>query len=260
MLEHQGLGRLAGKVAIVTGSASGIGQAATALFAAEGARVMAVDILDEPGRRGVEAVARGGGEATFVRADVTREQDVIDAVRQAETVYGPVDVLYNCAGGSAADDAAAHELDLATVHRVFSLELDSVLMFSRAVLPGMIERRSGAIINMTSFVAFRGVFEIHAYTAAKGAVAALTRTMAGTYAQHGIRVNAIAPGTALSDRAAARIQDPNIAATMTFSWDDYPFGVGRPIDIANVALFLASDESRMINAQTIMADGGLSAY
>jgi NAD(P)-dependent dehydrogenase (short-subunit alcohol dehydrogenase family) len=113
---------------------------------------------------------------------------------------------------------------------------------------------------MSSFVAFRGVFNIHAYISAKGALVSLTRAMAGRYARDGIRVNAIAPGIALSERAAARMASGNIAPTLTFRFEDYPFATGRPEDIANVALFLASDESRMISAQTIVADGGLSSY
>jgi NAD(P)-dependent dehydrogenase (short-subunit alcohol dehydrogenase family) len=134
------------------------------------------------------------------------------------------------------------------------------MLSCRMAIPPMIESGGGTIVNMASFVAFRGAFDIHAYSAAKGALVSLTRTMAGSYAQHGIRVNAIAPGVALSERAAARITSGNIAEVMTFRWNDYPFAMGTPEDIAHLALFLASDESRMVNAQTISADGGLSSY
>jgi NAD(P)-dependent dehydrogenase (short-subunit alcohol dehydrogenase family) len=252
--------RLDGKLALITGGASGIGRASAALFAGEGARVVITDINSSDGKAAVAEIEQRGGTAVFVEMDVTDERSVADAFTRTRGEFGIVNVLYNCAGGSTNDDAAVHELSTATVDRVLALELKSVMLCCRRAIPPMIESGGGTIINMASFVAFRGAFDIHAYSAAKGALVSLTRTMAGSYAQHGIRVNAIAPGVALSERAAARIRSGNIGEVMTFRWSDYPFAMGTPVDIAHLALFLASDESRMVNAQTISADGGLSSY
>jgi len=131
----------------------------------------------------------------------------------------------------------------------------------------MIKAGGGAIINMSSVVALRGAFPIHVYTAAKGGIIALTQSLAGTYAQNNIRANAICPGMILTDRVKARFgrsaeeRAPTPQAqTIKLDWKQYPFGTGQPEDIANVALFLASEESRMITGATIPADGGISAY
>lgn len=252
--------RLRGKTVFITGAASGIGRASAPLFAEEGARVVACDINADGGEEVAEAIRKDGGDAEFVPADVTDEHAVAQAFRLATGRYGPPDVLYNCAGGSTDDDAAVHELSVDTLDQVLRVDLRSVMLCSRAAIPLMADRGGGSIINMSSFVAFRGVFDIHAYISAKGALVSLTRAMAGRYAKDGIRVNAIAPGIALSERAAARMKSGNIASTLTFSFADYPFATGSPEDIAYVALFLASDESRMISAQTIVADGGLGSY
>lgn len=252
--------RLAGKIAFITGGASGIGRASALLFAREGARVVVVDLNVEAGEQVVAEVRANGHEAAFQPCDVTNEQAVAEAFTLADHNFGPTDVLYNCAGGSTANDAAVDQLDIGVLETTLRHEVRSAVVCSREALRRMLPNRRGSIINMSSFVAFRGVFNIHAYIAGKGALVSLTRAMAGSYAKEGVRVNAIAPGVALSERARRRIAEPNVAATMTFTWDDYPFAMGEPEDIANVALFLASDESRMITAQTIVADGGLGSY
>jgi NAD(P)-dependent dehydrogenase (short-subunit alcohol dehydrogenase family) len=252
--------RLRDKLTFITGGASGIGRASAGMFAREGAQVVVSDINAAAGKEVVAEIERDGGTAAFVETDVTDERSIADAFKRSSDEFGVLDVLYNCAGGSTNDDAAVHELTLSTIEHVLRLELQSAMLCSREAIPAMIENGGGSIINMASFVAVRGAFEIHAYSAAKGALVSLTRTMAGTYAQHGIRVNAIAPGVALSERAAERIKSGNIAEGMTFQWSHYPFAMGSPDDIAYLALFLASDESRMVNAQTISADGGLSSY
>lgn len=252
--------RLRGKDILITGGASGIGQASARLFAREGARVVVCDISSEAGEAVAAGIRDAGGQAWFKRCDVTDDGDVRALFAWTDDEVGPVHVLYNCAGGSTNDDSAVHRLETSTIDHVLKLELQSVMLCSREAVVRMIDNGGGVVINMSSFVAFRGAFDIHAYTAAKGALAALTRAMAGSYAKNGIRVNSIAPGIALSERAAERIKSPNVAGAMTFRWDDYPFAMGTPDEIANVALFLASDESRMVNGQTILADGGLTAY
>jgi NAD(P)-dependent dehydrogenase (short-subunit alcohol dehydrogenase family) len=256
-------GDFAGKVIVITGGASGIGRASAILLARRGARVAVCDINEIAGNHVINEIRGEGGDAEFIPTDVTDENQIEASFRQIVNSYGCVDVLHNCAGGSTSNDAAVDRLTADTIEQVFRLDLRSVMLCSREALPGMIENGGGSIINMSSFVAFRGVWDTHAYTAAKGAIAALTRTMAGTYAKLGVRVNAIAPGAAMSERTRARLKDPNVVNSASYklvSFDDYPFAAGTPEEIAHIVLFLSSDESRLINGQTIVADGGMSAY
>ena len=252
--------RLRGKTALITGAASGIGRASALLFAAEGARIVACDINADGGEDVAQAIRKAGGDAEFVHADVTDEQ----AVARRSPQPWAATARRTCCTTARADRPTtmrpSDELSIDTLDHVLRVDLRSVVLCSRAAIPLMTAHGGGSIINMSSFVAFRGVFNIHAYISAKGALVSLTRAMAGRYARDRIRVNAIAPGIALSERAAARMASGNIAPTLTFTFEDYPFATGRPEDIANVALFLASDESRMVTAQTIVADGGLSSY
>lgn len=255
-----GSGRLEGKVALITGGGSGIGRASALRFAREGAQIAVSDINAEAGESLVAEATNSGYDILFTRTDVTDASSVARAFEAVDDRFGGLDVLYNCAGGSTSADSSVEQLTAETVDDVMKLEVGSVFACSKEALPRLAARGGGVVVNMSSFVAFRGVWNIHAYIAAKGALVSLTRAMAGAYANKRIRVNAIAPGIALSERAAARISDGNIAGVMTFGWDDYPLAIGRPEDIASVALFLCSDESVMVTGQTIVADGGLSAY
>jgi NAD(P)-dependent dehydrogenase (short-subunit alcohol dehydrogenase family) len=173
--------RLRGKTAFITGAASGIGRASALLFAAEGARIAACDINAAGGEDVAQAIRQGGGDAQFLQADVTDEQAVARAFAAAADRYGPPDVLHNCAGGSTDDDAATGELSVDTLDRVLRVDLRSVILCSQAAIKLMSGHGGGSIINMSSFVAFRGVFNIHAYISAKGALVSLTRAMAGRY-------------------------------------------------------------------------------
>jgi NAD(P)-dependent dehydrogenase (short-subunit alcohol dehydrogenase family) len=230
------------------------------LFAREGARLMLADIDEASAKDACDEVRNEGGEAAYVRVDATDESEVAAAFELLDRELGSLDVLYNCAGGSTSDDATVDGLSLDVFHHAIALELQTVVLCSKNAVPRLTAGGGGAIVNMSSFAAFRGTVRIHAYAAAKGGIASLTRAMAGSYARQGIRVNAIAPGVALTERARRRITESNVASDLTFDWDDYPFATGAPEDIANVALFLASTESRMLTGQTLMADGGLTVY
>jgi NAD(P)-dependent dehydrogenase (short-subunit alcohol dehydrogenase family) len=262
------MGRLQGKVAFITGAGSGIAREAARLFTREGAKVVIAEIKPELGRAAEQMVRDTGGDATFIETDVTKEESVKSAIQQTVTRYGKLDILYNCAGGSIVEDTRVTDVNMSVVwNHTQSLDLLGPFLCCRHGIPELIKADGGAIINMSSVVALRGAFPVHVYTAAKGGIIALTKALAGEYAQNGIRVNAICPGVVLTDRVKQRFgenrdQPGTIPQTRAIKvdWKQYPFATGQPEDIANVALFLASDEARMITGAIIPADGGLSAY
>lgn len=249
--------RLSGKLAFITGAASGIGRASAHAFAREGSRLVLGDINVPANEELTAELSALGADVRPLAIDVTDEQS-IESAFSAAAELGRLDILFNCAGGSTSADGAVTELSLDVIEETFRLEVHSAMLCSRVAIPLM--TAGGSIVNMTSFAAYRGTVRVHAYVAAKGAISSLTKAMAGAYAKSGIRVNAIAPGVALTERARRRITESNVAADLTFRWEDYPFAMGEPDDIANVALFLASDESRMVTGHTVMADGGLTSY
>jgi len=262
------MGRLQGKVAFITGAGSGIAREAARLFTREGAKVVIAEIKPELGQASERMVRDTGGDATFIETDVTKEESVKSAMQQTVARYGKLDILYNCAGGSIVEDTRVTDVDMSVVwNHTQSLDLLGPFLCCRHGIPELIKADGGAIINMSSVVALRGAFPVHVYTAAKGGIIALTKALAGEYAQNGIRVNAICPGVVLTDRVKQRFgenrdQPGTIPQTRAIKvdWKQYPFATGQPEDIANVALFLASDEARMITGAIIPADGGLSAY
>lgn len=261
------MGRLQGKVAFITGAGSGIARAAARLFTQEGAKVVIAELKPELGRAAEQWVREPGGDATFIETDVTKEPSVKSAIQQTVERYGKLDVLYNCAGGSIIEDTRVTEVDMSVWEHTLSLDLLGTFLCCRHGIPELIKAGGGAIINMSSVVALRGAFPIHVYTAAKGGVIALTKSLAGEYAQNNIRVNAICPGVVLTERVKQRFGESMEAPATTaqtraikVDWKQYPFATGQPEDIAAVALFLASEESRMITGAIIPADGGLSAY
>ncbi len=258
--------RLAGKVAFITGAGSGIARAAARLFAREGARVVIAEIKPGPGRAAEKMIRDAGGEALFVETDVTREDSVQAAVASAARHFGKVDVLYNCAGGSLPEDSYVTDVDLRVWDLTLSLDLRGTMLCCRHAIPELIKAGGGAVVNMSSGAALRGASNAHIYTAAKGAILSLTRALAGAYVKQGVRANAICAGRILTERITAKYGTPDKAGPVVDRQDaagrakEYPFWVGQPEDIANIALFLASDESRMITGATIAADGGRSAY
>jgi NAD(P)-dependent dehydrogenase (short-subunit alcohol dehydrogenase family) len=258
--------RLDGKVAFITGGGSGIARAASLLFAREGAKVVVAEIDGALGEATARDVVDAGGDAMAVRTDVTDESSVRAAIDAVVARHGRLDILFNCAGGSLNEDSLVTEVDLDVWDRTMALDVRGAMLVCRHGIPELVKAGGGSVVNMSSGAALRGSSPKHVYTAAKGAILSFTRALAGSYARDNVRANAICAGRILTDRilnnygtagAPGPVADRQDAAGRV---RDYPFWVGRPEDIANIALFLASDESRMITGATIPADGGRSAY
>ena len=247
-------GRLADKVAVVTGGCSGIGRATVRRFAEEGATVVVADLLDEPGE---DLAAEVGG--LFVHCDVAVQDDVDRLVATTVEQYGRVDVAFNNAGISPPEDDSILDTDLEAWRRVQDVNLTSVYLCCRAVIPIMLEQGGGSIINTASFVAVLGSATSQiSYSASKGGVLSMTRELGVQFARQGVRVNALCPGPVdtplLRELFAA---DPERAARRLVH---VPMGrFGEPEEMANAVLFLASDESSFVTASTFLVDGGISA-
>ena len=246
-------GRVAGRVAVVTGGCSGIGLASARRLATEGAHVVIADV-DES--RGPEVAAELDG--LFLRTDVTDEADVRRLFATAHERYGSVDIAFNNAGISPPDDDSILTTELDAWRRVQEVNLTSVYLCCKAALPFMLEQRRGSIINTASFVAVLGAATSQiSYTASKGGVLSLSRELGVQFARDGVRVNALCPGPVntplLTELFAA---DPERAARRLVH---IPMGrFAEPEEIANAVLFLASDESSFITANTFLVDGGIS--
>jgi NAD(P)-dependent dehydrogenase (short-subunit alcohol dehydrogenase family) len=261
-----GTGRMAGKVALLTGAGAGIARATALAFAREGARVALLEIDAEAGRSAEAEVRAAGGEAIFIPTDVTQDADVARAVAKTMDTFGRLDVLFNCAGGSAVDDHPVHQMDLAVWQRTMALNLLHPFLCCRHGIPHMMAGGGGSIINVGSHMGLMGSLK-PAYAAAKGGLMSFTQTLAAQYAEHCIRANVLAAGSVRSARNIGRYEDPAwqqanpaAAAARTASKQLYPFAFGEPADVASIAVFLACDESRMITGTTIAADGGRSSY
>jgi NAD(P)-dependent dehydrogenase (short-subunit alcohol dehydrogenase family) len=254
-------GRLAGKVAIVTGGASGLGHASALLFGREGAKVAIADLDGAGAERAAAEIATGGGEAIGLELDVTDGPAVERAVATTIERFGAVDVLFANAGIAGEGNAAT--LAQADWDRVIAVNLTSVWLSMRAVLPHMAQRGSGAILATASVAGITGVPNTPAYSAAKGGVVALTRQVAIDFAGQGVRVNAICPGpvlTPLFEEAFRERAPEDPQAALSARAATVPLGrLGAPADIANMALFLVSDEADWITGAVYAVDGGITA-
>ena len=238
------MGRFAGQVAIVTGAGSGIGEAIATAFAAAGAQVVIAEIASPRGEAVAEAIRRAGGQALAVAAMVV----------QARARFGPADILVNNAAISTGNDIL--DVDEATWDHNLAVVLKSVYLCCRQVLPAMIERGRGAIVNIASVNAL-GAYSCMPYSAAKAGVVNLTQNMAMQYGRHGIRVNAVCPGTVRTPIFGPLLaKDPHFLDRVARL---YPCGrIGTPADIAGPVLFLASADAGWVTGQALAVDGGLS--
>jgi cyclopentanol dehydrogenase len=249
------MARLNGKIAIITGSGIGIGQAIAQRFAAEGAHVWVTDLNGETAEATAHAIKSAGGQATAMTVDVSKGQDLTALVRAVEAAHGRADILVNNAGIMVRGEV--RNLSDSDWVKLREVNLDGVLRLSRDALPLLRKSAAGSIINISSIMASRGVRPLAAYTATKGAVTALTKGLAIEYAPFNIRVNAISPGyveTAITDRI---LKMPAVRKALI---DKTPLArLGRPEDLAGPALFFACDDSLYCTGADLMVDGGMAA-
>jgi len=250
--------RLKDKVAIITGAGGGMGRVASQLFAVEGAKIVVAEFSEPAGRETVRLVEEAGGKATFVKADVSKEADAKAMVDHAVATWGRVDVLYNNAGIMPEADHSVTDTDVATWDQVMAVNVRGVFLGCKYAIPVMLAQGSGSIINISSFVALMGCSNPQdAYTASKGAVLALTKSLAVQFGPRGVRSNAICPGPVetpllmdwlVKDEEAKRIR---LARNPTGRF-------GKPEEIVYMAMYLASDESRWTNGASLVVDGGIT--
>lgn len=248
--------RLAGKVALVTGGASGMGQSEATIFAREGAKVVVGDVLELEGRQTVEKIAAAGGQARFVTLDVTSEADWREAIGAAAGAFGKLDVLVNNAGISGTFDP--DPLSTSAWDTLMSVNAKGVFLGMKHAVPAMRRAGGGAIVNISSVSGFVGQDRVHmAYNASKGAVRIMTKSAAVQFAKDGIRVNSVHPGIMPPMRTSKASADP--------AWREKTLRAvpmkreGRVEEVAYAVLFLASDEASYITGTELVVDGGYLA-
>jgi NAD(P)-dependent dehydrogenase (short-subunit alcohol dehydrogenase family) len=255
------MARLNGKIAFISGAGGGIGRATAMRFAEEGAKVAVTDIDatagEESARLAREAGGNSGGDAVFMYCDVTEHASVKEAIAATVARWGGLHIPHNNAGGSTLQDGPVTEAPDEEFWRVIKLDLYGTFLCSKYGIPAIAKSGGGSVINMSSNVALMALPGRDCYTAAKGGVASMTRSMAVEYAPQNIRVNAIAPSVTLSDRVKKLVEgSPQIKKLA----DQHLLGFGQPIHIANIAVYLASDEAAITTGQVFPVDSGVTIY
>lgn len=251
---------LGGRVALVTGASQGIGQAIAYAFAQNGARI-AVNDVNPAGEETAAEIRRRGGDAKFFPGDVSEVEAVNQMVPAVESGMGPIDILVNNAGINLGKERRpAHEYSDTDWHRIIRVDLDGVFYCSRAVVKGMIERRKGVIINISSVMAIVPIRLQCAFSAAKAGMQHFTRSQALEVGQYGVRVNAIAPGSILTDGTRKIFYNQADQALAESLLSHVPLGrPGETEDIAQAALYLASDDAKYVTGSVLVVDGGWTA-
>lgn len=250
--------RLANKVALITGSAGGMGQVAAEMFAREGASIVVVDINSDAGEETARNIQAAGGKAIFLKTNVAREEEVKATVKTAIDTYGRIDVLYNNAGIMPTEDRSVIETSEETWDKIMDINLKSAFLCSKYTIPHMIEQKQGSIINVASFVAFVGcTVPQDAYTVSKGGMLSFTKSLAVQYGRYGIRCNAICPGP---------VETPLLRTLWTseearnLRLNRIPLErFGEAKDIVYMAMYLASDESSWTTGAWLTVDGGITS-
>lgn len=251
---------LENKVALITGGAGGIGKEAVIKFASQGAKTVFVDINEDSGNGLAESLTDLGMNASFIKCDVSNSEQVIELLALIREKFGRLDVLYNNASVYLPDkDGRVTDIDEKNWDFIISVNLKSVYLFSKYSIPLMMENKSGSIINTSSSAGVIGIPGCDAYTATKGATITMTRSMAVEYGRFGIRVNCIAPAAIQTDMMSkSNLDCPEFDEHHFLSLRTPLRRYGKPEEIANIALFLASDQSSYINGAVITADGGIT--
>lgn len=246
--------RLAGKVALVTGAGTGIGRNTAELFAQEGAKVVIAEINATSGEETAQRIIAAGGDALAITTDVSEPESIEAAIRRCVQHYGGLHILHNNAGGSTNIDGDVTRAPLEEFWRAIKLDLFGTFLGCRYGIPEIIKSGGGSVINMASVVALMGFPGRDCYTAAKGGVLALTRSLAVEFGPQKVRVNAIAPTITLTERVQKLVSGN---AAMEKLSDMHLLGLGHPVDMAQAALYLASDESRIVTGIVLPVDSGL---